>query len=135
MGCFRTRLRILLATLAVAITAAFTGASALSVVDRVQHSHHAAHHHDIRLAAAEQVADPALADHLGSGLDPLDRDHQPGAGHQHVDAPPAGLTAPIEPTLTGCVATLRCTQPIDAAFPGRRPDGLERPPRLLATFA
>lgn len=124
---------MLVATLAVALAAVFAGASALSVVDRVQHSHHAAHHHDFRLAAAEQVADPALADHQGSDLDPFDRDHQPSAGHQHVDAPLAELTALADAAPDIRLSTILLTPPEAAACRGLRPDGLERPPRDLAT--
>lgn len=124
----------MVATLAVALAAVFAAASALSVVDRIQHAHHAAHHHDLRLAAIEQVADPALAEHQGADLDPFDRDHQPSAGHQHVDAPLAGLAAhPGASPSAHVSAILRALE--TAAYLGLAPDGLERPPRAPATFA
>ena len=135
VGHFPARLRTVVAALAVALTAVFAGASALSVVDRIQHSHHAAHHHDLRLAAVEQIADPALADHHGSDLDPFDRDHQPSAGHQHVDAPLAGLAAPGGPAPSIRVCAVSRVRFDTAACLGLPPDGLERPPRNFATFA
>lgn len=113
----------------------FAGASAASVVDRVQHSAAVDHTHGAHLGLT--TADDHH-DH-GSGGDPAhdngDRgDVQTGPGHHHSDAPTGVLTAAPSSSPAVKVAEIAPPAVRVAGAKGVRPGGLDRPPRLNANL-
>lgn len=132
------RLRTLLATLCVALTFVFAGASAASVVDAAQHAAHVPHHHGLHLSFS--MADDGHhdgdhhhhddgdhdGDHQGHGAP---GDHQTGVGHHHADAPVGAPAGHVETDVTvALVGPILRIEPSMGAK-GVRPGGLERPPK------
>lgn len=137
----RPFLKVAIATLCVALSLVFAGASAASVSSRLQHDlqlEHARDSHDGLLALAttddhhdggdERSVDP---DRQDSGTDPGDN---PG-NHCHADGP-AGFLAAAPANAPGMSArNLRLSGGSDAPLRGWPPKGPERPPRHLTTSA
>lgn len=129
--------RTIIAALCVALSFVFAGASAASVVDKVQHSARIAHEHAGQLALSVVEADHHI-DHHVEGDQPDDNDapgdHPSGVSHHHSDAPTGILNdiAPSEATERSAQKTLS----IDAAeaAKGVRPGGLKRPPKDIANL-
>mgnify|MGYP003387923849 CR=1 FL=1 len=126
-----------MAALCVALSFVFAGATAASVVDKVQHSARVAHDHAGQLALTVAEADHHI-DHHVDGDQPDDNggpgDHQSGVGHHHSDAPigllnPAGLYGDADGTTQSTLA-LESAEAVN----GVRPGGLKRPPKVLASL-
>ena len=120
--------------LCIVLAVAFAGASAASVVDKVQHAAQVEHEHGFPIAfhAGAHGHAEAHGDHHPGG-EPDRSEPDMGAGHhQHADAPLGALAAEAS---AAPAAPARSAQParIEIAGPkGVRPGGLERPPRPLA---
>lgn len=126
----RSRLRAVLAMLCVAVAVVFAGASAASVVDRVQHDAHVVHDHTVHVGLTGVDYDHHDdSDHPDDSAAP---DQPPGLGHHHADAPAGALDdgAQFSVAATGTLVTLR--SPASISLPGIRPGGFERPPRSFA---
>lgn len=127
----------MIVALCVALSFVFTGASAASVVDRVQHSTRVAHEHAGQLVLSVAQADHHIDHHAegdqsdGNGAP---EDHQSGMSHHHSDAP-TGLLNPIAPSGNADSAT-QLTLSLEGAesAKGVRPGGLKRPPKEFANL-
>lgn len=130
-----------IATLCVALSLVFAGASAASLSSRLQH--------DLQLEHAHDNHDGPLAfvivdDHHGGGNElPVDPDRQdPGTdpedspgGHSHADGPAGFVAAAFVGTSEMSARDLRLDSGSDAPLRGWPPKGPERPPRPLTTRA
>lgn len=134
VGQHRTSLRAVIATLCAALAVVFAGASAASVLDRVQHEAQLQHEHGLHLSFA---ADPGHHDHEAetSGGDREHDggnagDHQPGIGHHHhSDAPSGALSGlgDVQPLVIAVNDGFSAGEATPAK--GVAPGGLKRPPR------
>lgn len=132
MGRALTPLRALVATLCVALSLVFAGASAASVLDRVQHHSHLAHEHGVHLAlTADSDHHDHHADHSQEAPDDKAGagDHQPGATHHHHSDAPTGVIATATPEPVTLVVATKLPSLEATNHRGTRPGGLERPPR------
>lgn len=139
MGRNRTPLRACLATLCAALAVVFAGASASSVVDRIQHEAHVPHGHHFSLSFetdddhhADEVGhhhhdDGDAGDHHGDA-----GDHQAAAGHHHADAPTGALSFTSAAVLTPVVVAVSVPLTGPPNLRGVRPGGLDRPPKPIA---
>lgn len=128
----------MLATLCVALAMVFAGASAASVLDRVQHDAQLQHEHRLHLGfsdddhhdRAADAHDQYVGDHEDRGADPNAGDHQPGLGHHHHGDAPSGALDEVDGALPLLVAVdARLIAGASASAEGVRPGGLKRPPR------
>jgi hypothetical protein len=129
--------RIVVAALCVALSCVFAGATAVSVVDKFEHSSRVAHDHAGQTALTVTQADHHIDHHL-DGDQPDDNgqagDHQSGANHHHLDAPvgllnPAGLSGDTD-VATQLTLSLESAEAVN----GVRPGGLKRPPKVIASL-
>jgi hypothetical protein len=128
-------LRAFPAMLCVALAMAFAGASAASVVDRVQHQTHVPHEHGLHLSL--DVNGHADAHHAPSHHHNGDRDagdHHPSPGHHHSHAPTGALMLPPLASAVVAAAGIVVPAPPEASRNGVRPGGLERPPKGAASL-
>lgn len=122
--------------LCIALSALFTGASAASVVDRVQHAAQLPHEHaaPITFTVVDDAhhADHDADDQNGGGLSDAPDGPQTGPGHHHADAPVGapGVTAEAFVLVSIQEASRASLRPAGAK--GIRPGGLERPPKPIA---
>lgn len=124
----------MLATLCVVLAVVFAGASAASVVDRLEHARHFAHDHELNLAFTADLSDGAAQAGPGQPDGGGDPEREPRAGHHHIDAPLGGLNGPYSSTPVVRIAEITQPSAATVTLDGLRPGGLERPPRRLATL-
>lgn len=133
-------------TLCVALSVVFAGASASSLIDKLQHQGPSAHAHAhivFSVALEDHHADGDL-DHHGDHADDVASvqapdvapDHLPGAGHHHHTDSPAGFVATGAPlaALTA-QSSERLAARSDHLIRSPGSPGPERPPKSLTTSA
>jgi len=125
--------------LCIALSVVFTGASAVSVIDKIQHQGPSAHHHE-HMA----FSDVALEDHHQDGGQGDDRgladvqedeattDNHPGAGHHHGDGP-SGVLVAYDLPGAGPPLRTRLMAGSDDRVQSSGSPGPERPPKSLTT--
>lgn len=126
-------MRAWLATLCVALSLVFAGASAASVVDQAQHAVASPHDH-----AAQFSLTLADHDHHADVQDDSDRSDAPdspqtGPGHHHADAPVGAPGLMADAVVVTSIGQASLASLCAAGANGIRPGGLERPPKPVAT--